>query len=294
MEIGDWAATPNLCRIIGEIRRLGLERHVTELEAFGFTILEPELVGPASFIDEMAEVTLRVARERGTAPEIGQLNSAATGEFLRGLLWEDPIYERAILNPAALALVTYLLGEGCILQSVVGQLKTHTTERSTVHTDNAMIPPPFPPYAQVANATWVLSDYTKDNGCLMVIPGSHKSYRHPLPDEVQDESKMIPVEARRGSIIVWVGGLWHGAYPKRTLETLRLNVITFFARMHLSPQEPLRYQVTPEALARNPPRFAALLSQHLGYGWGKDEPVFTPEQKMYLDVQRATEARLYG
>jgi len=43
MQIGDWAATPDLKDIYREIRELGLETNLAELEAFGFTVIEGAL-----------------------------------------------------------------------------------------------------------------------------------------------------------------------------------------------------------------------------------------------------------
>ena len=44
---GEWSATPDLNRIYREIRTLGLETNLAELEAYGFTVirdaLSPEL-----------------------------------------------------------------------------------------------------------------------------------------------------------------------------------------------------------------------------------------------------------
>ena len=43
MEIGNWSATPDLNDIYREIRALGLESNLAELEAYGFTIVEGAL-----------------------------------------------------------------------------------------------------------------------------------------------------------------------------------------------------------------------------------------------------------
>ena len=43
MQIGDWSATPDLNDIYREIRALGLETNLAELEAFGFTVVEGAL-----------------------------------------------------------------------------------------------------------------------------------------------------------------------------------------------------------------------------------------------------------
>ena len=51
MRMGDWESTKDLNDVYREIERLGLERHVNELDAFGFTVVEnmmdPETVRTA-------------------------------------------------------------------------------------------------------------------------------------------------------------------------------------------------------------------------------------------------------
>lgn len=43
MEIGDWSACPDLVDVYRDIRELGLERNLAELEAFGYTVVEEAL-----------------------------------------------------------------------------------------------------------------------------------------------------------------------------------------------------------------------------------------------------------
>ncbi len=43
-------------------------------------------------------------------------------------------------------------------------------------------------------------------------------------------------------------------------------------RQYMLPQEPYRDTVTPEILARNPPRFAKLMGRHVAYGWKEEGP----------------------
>jgi hypothetical protein len=126
---------------------------------------------------------------------------------------------------------------------------------------------PFPSIPQVCNITYALSDYTRENGALCFVPGSHKHLCHPAPGEGLDQR--VPVECEAGSIIFWGGNAWHGAYA-RTAPGLRVNLIMAMMRPHMRPQEALRENVTQEILDANPPRFAKLMGKHINYG-GKEE-----------------------
>lgn len=229
----------------------------------------------AAFTDRLRDAVVRVAERRsGMAIDVAATTDAAfaTGGFghqVFYLLFEDPVFQEAVMNPTALALATYLLGESCILSNCLAGLKGPGHDDLRLHSDNVMIPAPFPPYAQVCNATWALTDYGAGSGQLHYVPGSHRLGRHPLRGEGLDQ--LVPVEAEAGSIIFWHGGTWHGA-AARTLPGLRINLIVAMLRAYLRPQELYREHVTPELLASNPPRFATLVGRRVLHGWAEEGP----------------------
>lgn len=294
MRIGDWPTTRHLSSIYLEIRRHGLEANVAELETKGLTVVQN--AASADLVRRLREAMLRVAAERGVISRPTENRPAqyrGVGELLYALLLEDRVFEEAVMNPVALSLITYLLGESCLLSSVTGMIKGKTEERSQLHSDNGMIPSPFPAYAQVANATWVLTDYTRADGCLLYVPGSHLLCRHPTTSEMRDDAAMVPVEAPVGSLIVWHGNLWHAAFPRCT-DGFRLNLINLFCRMHCITQEDFESRIPPHVLERNPPRFAKLLGAHVAYGWTESGPDFSSEdRRRYLALAREPGEHLY-
>jgi ectoine hydroxylase-related dioxygenase (phytanoyl-CoA dioxygenase family) len=263
-----------------EIRKLDLVENIAELELSGLTVVEPEKAAPPGFADRLRAAIVRVGEERsGTTIDLDGAALPGQGAFgdvfglqLYYLLFEDKVFQEAIVNPVALALSTYLLGESCIISNCLAGVKGPGGGPLGLHCDNVMIPAPFPPYAQVCNVTWALTDYDEDSGPLVYVPGSHRLGRHPLPGEGKDA--VVPVRARAGSIIFWHGNLWHGA-AARTAPGVRINLIVAMMRSYLRPQEPYREDVTQEVLDDNPPRFATLLGQHLYYGWRADGPRLT-------------------
>jgi hypothetical protein len=263
-----------------EITRLGLENHVAELETRGLTVIPPAKVGAPGLAERLREAILGVAEKRtGARPDLDHATEAGQGKFgevfglqLYYLLFEDRAFQEAIVNPTALAMARYLLGESCIISNCLAGVKGPGGGPLGLHSDNVMIPAPFPPYAQVCNVTWALTDYDEDSGPLVYVPGSHRLCRHPLPGEGKDAT--VPVRARAGSIIFWHGNLWHGA-AARTAPGVRINLIVAMMRAYLRPQEPYREDVTQQILDDNPPRFATLLGQHVYYGWRADGPRLT-------------------
>jgi len=278
MEIGDWKSDPQLVAHYREIQKLGLEKNLAELDAFGFTILEPGVAAPVDWVMRLRDKVLEVAERR-----TGVKHDLETGEhgyleqtpgfkhqyLLYYLLLEDPIFQQAICNPHLLALQTYMLGFECMISSVTSIIKWKEPRgygRSLgLHADTPVHHPlPVGKNTHTGNSAWLLTDYTLDNGALAFVPGSHRRARQPAPGEGVDET--IPIEAPAGSLVVWNGNMWHGAFPRQN-EGLRLVLTCYFNRPYLRTQEDYRRNVTQEILDQNPDRLAVLLGLADVNGW---------------------------
>jgi ectoine hydroxylase-related dioxygenase (phytanoyl-CoA dioxygenase family) len=252
-------------RVLGEIRRLGLVENAWELDSLGYTVIRPEQMGSQALAARLQARILELSEEKtGVRPDVetGQTHQhfaskLGRAQMMKDVLLQDPLFEQALMQPQVLALVAYLVGESGVLDTMNATLKAPGPEFLSLHVDTGQ-PAPLPPYAQVANATWVLSDYTVENGATCFIPGSHKWGRTPLEHEQVDLSMAVPVEAKAGSVLIWHGNTWHGAFP-RTAPGLRVALIMYFIRWYLRPQVGYADKVTPEALARNGERFARIL-----------------------------------
>lgn len=279
MEIKNWETTRHLNELYRQIRELGLEANVAELDNFGFTVVEPDRLAPRGFTDRLREAILRIAEEReGRAPDVVTGSThvdlpRGTGDMIPWLLFEDRVFEEALMNPVALALTTYLLGESCRVSVFNAFLKGPGKVHTHLHNDSGAIgiPDPLAPYAQVANATWVLSDYTKQNGALCFVPGSHRWCRSPTMAEMTGFDSAVPLEAPAGSLVVFHGNLWHGAFP-RTAPGLRIALASGCVRHYIQPFEDFREGVPAAILERNPPRFATLLGQKTFHGYRAEGP----------------------
>ena len=54
---------------------------------------------------------------------------------------------------------------------------------------------------------WAITDFTEENGATRLCPGHPRSDHSPNLLEHYDS---IPAEMPKGSVLVWVGSLWHG------------------------------------------------------------------------------------
>lgn len=259
---------------LAAVRRLELADHIAELDVLGYTVVPPELVGP-DLGGRLRDAVLDVAERRtGTRPTLADEirfhdPSVPFGHNLAYLLFEAEVFQEALLNPVVLTLVDHLVGENAVLSNCLAFIKGPGHDDLGLHCDNVYVPAPFPVHAQVCNATWLLTDYSRDDGALCFVPGSHHHGRHPGPGEGTGER--VAVDAPAGSLAFWHGNTWHGAFARRT-PGVRINLINAFMRMSMRPQEPYRETVTKAQLDRHPPRFATLLGQHVGYGWRAEGP----------------------
>lgn len=254
-------------RVLAEIARLGLERHAWELDSLGYTVVPPDKLAPAGFTDRLLEAVLACSEKLngvrpdlvgGTSHKDVDITNVGRSEILTDVFFADSAFEQALMNPAMLALVTYLLGESCELAAMNGIIKAPGPEHVPMHADSIQ-PNPLPPYAQVANATWLLTDYDEPNGATLFEPGSHRKCRNPTAEESIDLSAAVPVIAPAGSLLVWHGNSWHGALP-RTAPGLRVTLLCFFTRSYIrAPVESFTGRVTREMIDRNPERFVRLV-----------------------------------
>jgi hypothetical protein len=286
MEIGDRAATRDLNRIYGEIRALGLETNLAELEAFGFTILEgalsPDLTRRlrGAVLDAWEQ---RYGHKLDLEAE-SELREVALASYL---LFKDPVFEEAALNEKPLALITYLLGQSCWLSSLTSHVKGPGDVGLPLHSDTANgVPAPFSPYSHVANCNYALTDYTEAGGALAMVPGSHRLHRQPTRWEVglagaEGNPHAIPIQVPAGSAVVWHGATWHGSFPRK-IPGVRVNLAVYFCRQYMAPQELYGENTPAELIARHgrDSRMAQLLGLNNFNGWRDEGPDLTSRIKL--------------
>jgi hypothetical protein len=259
-------ATPNEARLRlrAEIDKYGLAEQVVDLEINGYTILPPGRAASVEFTELLRDAILRVADGRSARnvrepDSLRAMLKAGTGRPLFHLLPEDPIFQEAVMNPTVLTLVTYLAGYRARLTTATGLIKTNETDAALYwHTDNGYrLPLPWPRQSMSANVNWMLTKYTRENGALCVVPGSHAWCQQPDHDFPFDHELVEVIEVPAGSIAVWHSNLWHAALPRKS-EGKRVTFVTLYSRPFFDDTEPNLFTTTQEMIENNPPRFTAI------------------------------------
>jgi hypothetical protein len=245
------------------IRDLDLTGNIAELELNGYTVLRD--AATPEFFRQLKATMLELAEVRRRMDAPGDLRGLAS--FLtKNTLTKGRIFEEAILNPKLNAVMAYLLGDGYVLNTQSAMVVEQGNPPLFIHSDNAFIPDPFPAWALVATAVWVVDDLDAANGASRIVPGSHRFGRHPRPGEAEDMA--IPIDCPANSIQVWNGATWHGNCG-RSAPGQRVTLHTSYVRMHIRPFAD-HSLVPEEVIARNPPLFAQLLGRGLPFGQERD------------------------
>ncbi len=258
-----------------EIKELGIEEYARELESNGLTIVPPEVNGfGLKRIDRIVEIILERAetmtgarftlddgpldklefpRPKLSPKQMRQIEASGFKEailtptqfLIQKLTQVDRIFRDLALNRVSVALQNHMMAGQTRLSSVNCFVKWQGDfgygPGHGLHADQAATPLPWGSVAHNGNSTWCLTDYTLDGGALAYIPGTHsEGLPVPPPDRVKDA---IPAEAPKGSVIVFHGATWHGAFPRKD-RGLRLGLAVYHRHAANLPQEDMPGQTT--------------------------------------------------
>ena len=288
-------------RILAEIDALGLNDHLRDLEVQGFTVVEGVL-SEDRIERAKAAILRRVESKAGKTidPETATALDFNGMAYQHYLMFDDPVFPEILLEPKPLALISYLLGESCVLSSMGCHFRGPGGMPLGVHADGTSVG--MNEVSQVANCNYALTPYSQEAGALVLFPGSHRKYRQPVLQEnwtAGGETMMevmakglskseldtlewtapkdsVTMELKPGDAAIWHGNSWHGGW-RRDLPGVRINLAAYFCRPHMATQERRGDTRYPEVFERyaNEPRFATLMGERVFNGWRDEGPDFS-------------------
>jgi hypothetical protein len=222
-------------------RRLGLTRHIHEMEEQGYTIIEKAISD--EFAEEVREATLRSLAEHQTPS-------------LQWMTYQGREFERLVQNPQLMTLIDASLGRGAVIASISAIKRGPGPGFIPMHTDYAHVPEPYPEFSMTGVGVWALEDWTVESGPTWIVPGSHKLRRPPREGEGHNQG--VPVVMPKGSVVYFHHGVWHWQ-GDRTEPGTRVTIHNHFNRGILRSLEPKK--VDARMLHRNPPRLGEMLGE---------------------------------
>lgn len=233
-----------------------------------------------------------VARRRAVLDEL--LATTPTGRnFFEGfrtqrvyaVFGKTRAFDDLAVHPLLTAALDHVLGEHYQLSGPVALQIGPGEAAQVLHRDEDIYPLPRPHDPVVVNSMWALCDFTEDNGATRLIPGSHRWPEDRRPQE--DEA--VPATMPAGSVLVYVGGLWHGG-GANTTDRPRPGLLLEYVVSWLRPQETHLLAVPPEVVRTLPERLQELLGYNiyppfLGYVDGRH-----PRRVLDREASRAPDA----
>ena len=120
-------------------------------------------------------------------------------------------------HPLVLALLDRLLRRNYLLSQLqVIDIQPGEVEQP-LHHDDGFYPLARPRAAVSAATIWAIDDFTAENGATLVLPQSHR-WDGRTPTEA-DRAELVPAVMPAGSVVFFVGTLWHGAGANRSAAT---------------------------------------------------------------------------
>ena len=188
-----------------------LQAACEELEQNGYCVLKSILdVADASRLDSEARALMKEGRT-------GYVN-------LEGALSQMPALAPICEDPIVLGLARHFFGEPFYLaNNVCMKWCQPGAVAGGWHADWPLgdMPQPYPAWPVLLQTMWMLTDFTAANGATCVVPGSHRSGRPPQAEE--DMAVQVPVEGKAGSVLVWLGALWHRSGANTTADQHRMG-----------------------------------------------------------------------
>jgi len=178
------------------------------------------------------------------------------------LIARGPRFRDLVLEPAVLASVEAILGEGFLLSGTTSMHISPGETPQLLHPDDGMVSLPRPHPATMVTTLWALSEFTKDNGATRFVPGSHKRPGLvPTPEEAAAEA--ICAEMPAGSVLVLHASLWHGGGPNATRDFERYGLSIQYVAGWCRQQQNLMLGTPKEIVASYPRRLQELLGYSL-------------------------------
>jgi len=229
-----------------------VEEVLAGLQSDGCVIVEGLLLP-----EEVAVAKSELTSVLATTPSGRNPFEGARTRRVYALFAKTRSFDRAALHPLLLGVLDEVLGH-YQLSGPTGIEIGPGEAAQVLHYDDAIYPLPRPHPEIILNTMWALDDFTEENGATRFIRGSHRwTEERPSADTETEVAQMTA-----GSVLFYLGSLWHGGGADRTDRT-RLGVVLEYAASWVRQQENHVLAVPRDVVSELPERLQELLGYNI-------------------------------
>jgi ectoine hydroxylase-related dioxygenase (phytanoyl-CoA dioxygenase family) len=236
-----------------------LADHAQRVKAEGYTIVE-DAIDP-SLCDEIAADLQRLERDLNVSPAANAFEGLRTTRIYN-LLVHGALYERIPLHPNVLPVVEQVLDRGLLISSLSSIAIGSDEQPQPIHADDQLIPLSKPHLPIICNTMWAITEFTERNGATRLVPGTQLADHSPDPLRKYDS---IAAVMAKGSVLVWVGSLWHGGGANST-EDRRVGIAMNYCAGFIRQQENQQLGIPRHLVAQFPRRLQELVGYSIYNG----------------------------
>jgi len=183
----------------------------------GWVVLDPAAVArhDARFPDAIDEAEAEVRRLLADTPTGRDNFEGFRTQRVYALAGKTRAADPMLVHPVVTGICEAVLGAGFRVSSATTIAIGPDEKAQTLHYDAQVYPLPRPDPQVTVNSMWALTPFTEANGATRLVPGSHTwpTGRRPPADVAT-----VAAELTRGSVVVYLGSLWHGGGANTTGE----------------------------------------------------------------------------
>lgn len=172
--------------------------------------------------------------------EVGRL-SGATGrnnfegrKTLRpyGILGKSRVFDPLLIHDEVVSLLDQLLLPNYLVTATQAIEILPGESPQPFHTDDSFCRIPRPRQHLSVGAIWAIDEFTSENGATVIVPSSHTWPEDRLPQEGEG----IPCVMPPGSVVVFLGTLWH-AGGANVSDQSRMAITFQYCEPYIRQQE---------------------------------------------------------
>ncbi len=215
---------------------------------------------PAGFLDQLHQRVEQLFQEEGASAG-AEFKQEPGCRRLANLADKGEIFHQAVLWPKLLEAVAHVIGPDFKLSSLNARsVDPYSEVRQPLHADMGAIPDEHGNW--VCNSVWMLDPFTKENGAIRLIPGSHRWRSLPqekMADPMNPHPQEILLTGERGTAVIMNAHLWHAGTPNQTAHP-RTALHVFFVRGDKPQQQFQKNLVRSEVQAQLSPQLRKILA----------------------------------